>query len=270
MSHKANSKPLFCADDFALHPNISIAIIRLLKEHKIQATSCMSHSEYWPEHAQWLHEIPNKEFQQGLHLNLTEGKPLSFAASLIHHGQFHKLPQFIHKAWKGDLNSEEIFLECEAQLLRFKEYSGQLPDFIDGHQHIHCLPLLHPIIEKLHKKYLSNKEKFWIRLPLQPFYKLPFCYCLKANMKSQIIAALGGRKLEKWLKKQNINFNTSFGGIYDFNDSLRHYPKLLQQFKNCSQDSVIMCHPGLPHKQDPNDPILNSRYQEYISLSLNL
>ena len=89
-------------------------------------------------------------------------------------------------------------------------------------------------------------------------------------MKSQIIAALGGRKLEKWLKKQNINFNTSFGGIYDFNDSLRHYPKLLQQFKNCSQDSVIMCHPGLPHKQDPNDPILNSRYQEYISLSLNL
>ena len=49
-------KLIVCADDYAISPKVSHAIRSLLSLRKVNATSSMTISEYWPEQAKHLRE----------------------------------------------------------------------------------------------------------------------------------------------------------------------------------------------------------------------
>ena len=127
-----------CADDFGLSKGVSTAIIRLIKNKKISATSCMTVCPSWPLAAQELSEVA-ADVDVGLHLTLTDQKPLGIIPSLAPEGCFPSLRHLIFSSLTKRLAAEEIKAEIHRQIDEFETYMGRPPDFVDGHHHVHQL-----------------------------------------------------------------------------------------------------------------------------------
>ncbi|MBK7963537.1 MAG: ChbG/HpnK family deacetylase [Bdellovibrionales bacterium] len=102
----------------------------------------------------------------GLHLNLTEGCPLSThpkIAKLINpHGEFKSAVHLL--SIERDLSEEALYEEMIAQLRRFVQLSGTKPSHIDSHQHF---TYLSPIVFRAFLK-MAKTENLRIRSPI-PF-----------------------------------------------------------------------------------------------------
>ena len=72
---------------------------------------------------------------------------------------------------------------------------GFLPDFIDGHHHVHQLPIIRSkLIEIIKKKYFKKNDSLWIRVTSdrykniifrnESFFKSLFLTLLGNNLKS--------------------------------------------------------------------------------------
>ena len=134
---------ILCADDYGQNQAISQAIIELIKNDRLSATSCMTNSPLWPQHATWLSPLRSRA-DMGLHFNLTEGVPLSDRLKNAH--GFMPLSKLIIRAYWRLLNAAAIEEEFIAQLEAFRAAMGAYPDFIDGHQHVQQLPIISKII----------------------------------------------------------------------------------------------------------------------------
>jgi predicted glycoside hydrolase/deacetylase ChbG (UPF0249 family) len=235
-------KVVLCADDFGLNTAVSHGIIQLIKDQKISATSCMVRNPYWEENAQLLKPYL-KQVDVGLHFDLPK---------------YPKLYQLILKANLRLLNKKLIAQEFEQQLTLFEHTLGKLPDFIDGHQHIHQLPVISDAIFEVYNRLLT-KTKPYIRYVTSNLLTAP------CPAKQLIIKAVTSFAFQKKLKKYAIPHNTSFSGIYNFGDSENYYtyfPKFLKAVTNNSYGyGLVMCHPALNRIED-DDPIANSRYDE--------
>ncbi|KAL3321038.1 hypothetical protein Ciccas_000277 [Cichlidogyrus casuarinus] len=101
----------------------------------------------------------------GLHINLTEGTPLSKRCSLllndcgIFRGKFG-FRQLLQQDESEEL-FREIFAEIEAQITQFVVLFGCDPSFINGHQHIHVLPM---VVKAICSSSLNGKSIF-VRIP---------------------------------------------------------------------------------------------------------
>ena len=97
----------------------------------------------------------------GLHLNLTEGRPVStvgVANSLLgppEHRVFRGKFGFREALLRGEIHQNDIAAEAAAQFARFIALhpSGLGPAYLDGHQHIHVLPAVVSAIVPLLKGY---------------------------------------------------------------------------------------------------------------------
>lgn len=65
-----------CADDFGQSLEISAAIVHLARRRRVTAVSCIANAPCWKQSAGALQYLP-KSVGVGLHLNLTEGRPMS-------------------------------------------------------------------------------------------------------------------------------------------------------------------------------------------------
>jgi len=65
-----------CADDFGLAPGLSAGIARLAHAQRLTAVSCITNSPHWAAAAPLLNHLPDS-VDVGLHLNFSEGRPLS-------------------------------------------------------------------------------------------------------------------------------------------------------------------------------------------------
>src|SRR5207253_5580574 len=99
----------------------------------------------------------------GLHFNLTEGKPLSREYKKIQGDTFQPLYKVMMLAFMRSLSQPAIEAELHAQLDRFEEQMGYLPDHIDGHQHIHQFPVIRSAIAKVYDERLRANNTY-IRL----------------------------------------------------------------------------------------------------------
>jgi len=104
----------------------------------------------------------------GLHLNLTEGVPLSPTGSVpsLVMGTMHEFlgkDVFRTKCISGKIDVDDVYKEVTAQLTLFREYVGQYPQHVDAHQHVHILPPLVPTIGKL----LQQHGVTFVRAPVQ-------------------------------------------------------------------------------------------------------
>lgn len=244
---------ILCADDYGQNSAISQAIINLLEKNRLTATSCMTNAYYWTSHGKWLQSFVGQA-EIGLHFNLTEGKPLSkeFAHTI-------PLSQLIMKAYLRQLDQSAIEAELYAQIERFVSVLGREPDFIDGHQHIHQLPIVRDALLKIYQQRLQN-TKCYIRCVNDPsaFWN----FNTGAYFKTLIIQLCGSFTFKKLLIKNNIPHNSSFSGIYDFAKAVK-YPQIFPRFlKKIKEGGIIMCHPGL-HETENGDEITKSRVYEY-------
>lgn len=247
-----------CADDYGQNTAISQAIIALLKEKKLSATSCMTTTPQWLAQAVWL--VPIKDqVDIGVHFNLTHGQPLSPAFIAIQGASFPSLLTLLRKSYLRQLDKTAILAEFHAQLDQFIAGVGRMPDFIDGHQHVHQFPVIRDLFLTLYNERLRqhacyircvNDSTAWLRVNED------------AYIKRSVIQLCGASIFKQQLMRGKIPHNCSFSGIYDFAHAI-DYPKLFPRFLQQSLDGgLIMCHPGLASSQE-GDEIGESRAKEY-------
>jgi hypothetical protein len=244
-----------CADDYGQNTAISQAIITLLREKRLSAVSCMTSMPQWLEHAAWL--TPFKaQADIGLHFNLTQGKPLSSAFIAAYGETFPSLPTLLRKCYLRQLNKNAVLAELLAQLEQFVVGTGHLPDFIDGHQHIHQLPVIRRLLIDVYRSHLK-KHHSYIRCTYHAKSWFRF-----QEPKRIIIQLCGAFTLKRLLLLEKIPHNGTFSGVYHF-AATKRYADLFTQFLRESEDGgLIMCHPGL-EIHSPEDEIAASRPLEY-------
>jgi predicted glycoside hydrolase/deacetylase ChbG (UPF0249 family) len=130
-------------DDLGICSERDRGLLRCLTEGVATATSIMANGDS-ADSAFELLKAHGMLDCVGLHLNLTEGKPLSDPASiptlLADGGVFRGKLEF-REAWRlGELDAQEVRREGVAQLEWFQQRFGRPPFHVDGHQHCHVLP----------------------------------------------------------------------------------------------------------------------------------
>jgi len=260
MAEAAAPRPLLlCADDFGLSHGIDQAITALVQAGRLGAFSCISNGPAWPADAAGVaalrRALPGRAAAQaGLHLNLTEGQPLSPALAAVW-PQLPALPRLIVDAHLGRLPLAALRDELAAQWQVFADAAGVAPDFLDGHQHVHHLPGLRGLVLDLAQRH---------RLPVRSTGHLA---APGPALKRWLIAATGGRALARALARAGLPHNRLLLGAYDFVEP--DYGRLVRGWlaRVPAGGALLFCHPGRPAPGEGPDPIADARQREFAYLA---
>lgn len=239
-TEKKQIKIILCADDFAIAPGVSSAIISLIKAGRITATSCMSISLFWHEYALSLSHL-REMADIGLHFTLTGFKPLGSMPCLASNGYLPSYKDLLSRSLTGRLDLDEIKREMIRQLDSFEKEWGSPPDFLDGHLFVHHLPGIRAVLIDLYKSRLQGSGAY-VRVASTP---ISVIFRRRVNILKTLSIGYFGWRLEKMVKGYGIPFNAGFSGIYDFSDLVPYrvlFERFLIRVENCCQ---IMCHPGI-------------------------
>ena len=176
----------------------------------------------------------------GLHLNLTEGQPVSGnVPSLVDdNGQMY----YKHLFWQMEYNIEEICRETIAQLELFRTLTGHYPLHCDSHQHVHIIPAIADAIAPIFHQYGVTSVRIpdedvsddtWLPREQSSRYKQRYATAVKARIiyyRCGIVAPACFRGL-------------SVGG------ALMSAPRLEAALSDAFGVVEIMAHPGLIGQQ---------------------
>lgn len=239
-----------CADDFGQSRPINTAIIELIRVWRVGATSAMSQGPAWPEGARAL-----RDYQQltdvGLHLNLTH--------------RFEGLPNIRPLLWwlfavsRSKVERAQVRDAFRSQIDLFVKHFGRLPDYLDGHQHVHAFPILREVLTELVDEYWKDRPRPWVRAPDR------LLDSGGAPLKSWVLKR-AARGFTAHLEREGLRYTKKFGGLYAL-DPAADYPKLMRRWLHqLPSGTLLMCHPS--HKTfDLSDPIREARYEEYQYLN---
>jgi predicted glycoside hydrolase/deacetylase ChbG (UPF0249 family) len=250
---------ILCADDYGLAPGVSAAIRDLAARGRLSATSCMTVCPFWPDEAQRLKPLADT-IDIGLHLTLTDQAPLGPMPRLVPAGRLPPLGRLMGLALARRLDPGEVAAEVERQIAAFTAAFGRPPDFIDGHQHVHQLPIVREAVVDA----LGRLPGAWVRLCGEPAGAIVGRGVAVA--KTMLIAGLGGG-LARMARAAGIPANTSFRGVYDFSGR-QPFATLLTRFVACpGARTLVMVHPGWPDAAlRQADPLVDQRQVEYDTL----
>lgn len=252
---RSTKRILLCADDFAENASVSEGIVTLATHQRINAISCLVNSAYWDEQYDLLRPL-QATCWIGLHLNLTMGQPRS-AMWQTHEGErFQGLSRLISSAYLQRLKPQVVRAEIQAQLDVFTEGMGCYPDFIDGHQHVHQLPMVREALCEIY--HTENLSCFFRNTSNGRADYLAWT----GFPKIQAIAALGGQQFKRCLIQEGIPANSHFSGIYPFSNAARYRSYFKHFLTKTQSGGLIMCHPGLL-SMDEADPLMVSRQHEF-------
>lgn len=243
---------ILCADDYGLNESISQAIRQLVTQRRLSAVGCMVNTDLFAEQAKKLKAL-DANIDIGLHFNLTQGQFLSQAKKTM-----PSLATLLATSQLRLLTLAKVEQELHVQLDEFIYAFGKMPDFIDGHQHVHHLPIIRKALLRVYQTRLSHQQVY-----LRSVY--PTWVNNSYALKARILKLTGGYAFKRLLQEQAIPHNPHFLGIYDFIQA--DYRNLFSQFlAQARPGSLLMCHPGLS-QNDSSDPIASARAREYAYLA---
>lgn len=211
---------VLCADDFGLSPGVSRGIVELLGMGRLSATSCMVNYPEFRTDAPSLKPFYGRA-DLGLHFSLTDSRPISRVALECH---LHP-PAF-----------SAMLEEVERQVEKFSDAMGFLPDYIDGHQHVHVLPVVRGAVVDVAKRigaYVRVPRDridtaMWRRpAPLETFY-----------------LARASRKLAQLASASGVPTNRGFRGVRTFREKTSFGVLFRRMIAGADEGSLVMCHPG--------------------------
>lgn len=247
---------MLCADDYGQNSGVSQAILQLLAAGRLSATSCLVTFFDWKETAQALKPFL-AQFYIGLHFNLTEGQPLSVELQRSH--GFLSLPHLLLRANLRQLDRAAIQAELNAQIDAFQQAMGCLPDFIDGHQHVHQFPIVRDALFAVYENKLRHTNCY-LRSTFERYRD-----CLLnglGNFKRIILQLSGAQAFKRHLIRHQIPHNASFSGVYNFKQAMQYSHFFPIFLKNITDNGLILCHPGLSGL-DQNDALKAVRAFEF-------
>ena len=174
------------ADDFGLNKKTNLAIYDAIMSKLISNTTLLANMEGFDHAIELIKGSPNISSKIGLHINLTQGKPLTneiatnskFCSNGYFHGRIRDTPIF-HLNRK---DKNHVIMEIGAQLKKIKE-AGIAISHVDGHHHIHTeLGIFLPIkkilknegIKSMRISRTNSKQKNGLRTSFKQIYKTIF------------------------------------------------------------------------------------------------
>ena len=252
-----------CADDYGMSPAVNVAIRDLVVRGRINATSVMVIApNFYRSEAVPLNILNARETRVaiGLHLTLTAPyQPLSRNFQPVRDGIFLSQQEIARHSFLHRLQREVMEIEISSQLQEFIAAFGRLPDFIDGHQHVHLFPQIREALLSVVKDVAPN---VWVRQcgRIGPLHKR------LADGKAIALDVLssGFRRLAN---RYGVRVNPAFAGTYGFAkdaDYIQIFPRFL---RGLPDGSVVMCHPGFVDAELQRlDPLTTLREREYLFL----
>jgi hypothetical protein len=230
---------VLCADDYALTEGVSRGILELAERGCISATSVMANMPGWPRLAPALREVAGS-IGIGLHLNLTTASPLGTLPGVAPAGAFPNLQDLLRRAATARLPAAEVRSEIERQLDAFEQAFGAPPGFVDGHQHVHVLPVIRTtLLQVLRERGLQGRV--WLRDPSDGI--LPIIRREVSANKALIVKALaiGFRRAAR---AAGFDTNEGFSGYSPFELATRPERVFGQALIDLGPRPVVMAHPG--------------------------
>ena len=141
----------------------------------------------------------------------------------------------------GRIDSQHITALLSAQYNLFVEKAGRIPDYIDGHLHVHQLPGVREGILNFVRSLPESRRPYvrntYLELKKVRKWRLPF-------FKAVAIGAFGSR-MRRQLRSSGIPTNDGFAGIYDFR-KWQLYDTYLPRFVGAlsQPNSMLVVHPG--------------------------
>lgn len=249
---------LLCADDYGLTRSISEAILRLASGRRLSATSAIVTGDRWALDAKAISGLRDR-VAIGLHLNLTEGRPLGRMPGLAQDGNLPALRTVLTRALTGSLDNAELSAEIDRQLDQFERELGAPPDFLDGHQHVHVLPgIRRAVIETLLRR--NYRRPFLLRNPSNRAYGIGKHQ--GAAGKAYVVAGLA-TGFGRLASKHGFRVNQGFSGFSTFG-GLPYSVEFESFLVAADRGHMVMCHPGLGYPDDgAGDPLNSRRLEEY-------
>ena len=262
------------ADDFGLTARINQAIMEAHFGGLLSSTSRLANGEAFASAVALSRQAPR--LGVGVHLNLTEGKPVAPAASIpsLMNGQgfFARKPARLWRAMiSGRVSAADIEKELRAQIEKVLA-AGIVATHLDSHKHVHALPVLGRMAIRLARQHgipaIRCVAEDWSALGyLLGRFPRAKRTILRQRLNSFALAALS-RGWRRQLRRAGVVFAEHFYGVTStgFLDEellceiLRHLP---------DGTSELMCHPGFVDdalRQTPTR-LLEQREVEYQALS---
>jgi chitin disaccharide deacetylase len=257
-AHKTKAPPRIlslCIDDFGQSPGIAAAVVQLAQASRISAVSCMSNAPGWVRDAPLLRTLP-PSVAIGLHLNLTEGAPLSAQLARAW-PRLPSLPRLMLLAHLRLLPRQALRHEIAAQWQAFVAATGRTPDFVDGHQHVHHLPGVRDAMLAVFDAMQVQPAVRSTARVLGPGHAI----------KRALIAGTGGFALRRALVRRGLRHNPALLGVYDFCNT--DYRSLMRGWlaRLPPEGGLVFCHPGTAQGLDAHDahPAARTRELHYLA-----
>ncbi len=237
-----------CADDYAINKFVSAGIRDLIMAKRLSATSCMTNSPDWPEEAQLLKQFLNK-VDIGLHFNLTHQFSDNNAKDLN---------TLIIQSLLRVLNRQWIEQELHQQLDKFEQALGVMPNYIDGHHHVHAFPIVREVlIQVVKQRYKPNQyAKIWLR-NVSPAFKN------SDSLIKMLVLRMLSHNFDKLAIKNGFRISGELAGLYSLSLDA-NYPNLVKYWlHNIKTTDLLMCHPGLLATGELSDKSMRVRQMEY-------
>ena len=170
-------KVIINADDCGISKHVDAEVRRYMENGLVSSTTIMANMDDFNGAIQ-LYKNYHDSISFGIHLNLTEGTPLTRSQLLLDEGYFIEKDgtiQFygkgydyrkVTKAMKADIYKE---LECQAQKILD---SGIKLSHFDSHQHIHFHRQILPVFCQLSKQYNIRRMRRYTNVQLSLINKL--------------------------------------------------------------------------------------------------
>ena len=213
---------ILCADDFGLSPGVSRGILELLDQGRLSATSCMVNYPEFRDEAQVLKNFIGRA-DLGLHFSLTDSRPISSVALECH------------------LNPPGLPAmrdEVGRQLDRYSNAMGVVPDYIDGHQHVHALPVVRDAVIEV-----ARRIGAYVRIPRDP---IDLAMWRRPALFESIYLARASRALAKLARNSGIVTNRGFRGVRTFQEKVPFGDLFRKMIAGAQEGCLVMCHPGHP------------------------
>jgi predicted glycoside hydrolase/deacetylase ChbG (UPF0249 family) len=228
-----------CADDYGISAAVNAGIRELIMRDRLNATSVMVAAPHLDNDEAPALELLNSGVKRaaiGLHVTLTAPfKPMSEGFAPIRDGGFMPLADMMRAAVARRLQPEMLTIEIATQLQAFIEAFGHLPDFIDGHQHVHLFPQVRDAFLKV---VVETAPNVWVR------------QCGRANSlrrlhdRKALVLDILSMAFRRRAERHGLATNPAFAGAYAFT-SKANFAKIFPRFLTGLPDGgLIMCHPG--------------------------
>jgi predicted glycoside hydrolase/deacetylase ChbG (UPF0249 family) len=259
-----SERPIWlCADDYGISPAVNGAIRDLVLRGRINATSVMVAAPSFHRSEAVSLDLLNAGVARvaiGLHVTLTAPfVSLSPGFAPLQNGAFPPLQDMLRRALLRRLSRKKLEIEIATQLGAFVTAFGRVPDFVDGHQHVHQFPQVRDALLDVVKEIAPNA---WARqcgsaaLPLRR----------RLSDKKGMLLDVLSRAFRKRAAALGVATNPAFAGTYNFTAAtMPAFADLFPAFLDkLPAGGLVMCHPGkVDAELERLDPLTYQREREY-------